>query len=94
MYGKRKAAEILTDSHRYINVLKFRYCKVNHFRGDTQIKKPRSRSSGAGVKKISYYNLSAVILRRFAISTSAPFRRSRSMSLKSSGLPLLRPLNL
>lgn len=57
-------------------------------------KKPWNQSPEAGVKIISYYNLSAVILRRFAISTSAPLRRSRSMSLKSSGLPLLRPLNL
>lgn len=40
---KRKAAEILTDSNRYINVLKFRCCKVNHFRGDTQMKKPPMR---------------------------------------------------
>ena len=47
----KKAEEILTDSHRYINVLKFRCCKVNHFRGDTQMKSPEAEAPGQVSKK-------------------------------------------
>jgi hypothetical protein len=61
MYGKRKAAEILTDSHRYINVLKFRCCKVNHFRGDTQMKNPPMRHAPRAQRVLSIMKRCEVI---------------------------------
>lgn len=88
--GKRKAAEILTDSHRHINVLKFRYCKVSHFRGDTQMKKPPMHRTPKAACVIKTYRYKATLIEfnLFDISLSAKRNVLISSSVNCEGLPL------